>query len=79
MPDFGDGSGLTLVRWPGADGEAVWVALPDGMEKDADLNVAAEDLPHFHDEVWPICEGQRVPGVVEVPAEVTYSVKPALP
>lgn len=85
VPDFG-GEDLVLVRWPGADGDAVWVAVPNvmtytlthGVEAGA-ATVAAEDLPNFHDEVWPICEGKRVPGVVQVPAEVTYTVKPSLP
>lgn len=82
VPDYG-GEELVLLRWPGADGESVWVAVPKTMADalpavDASA-VAAEDLPNFHDEVWPICEGQRVPGVVQVPAEVTYSVRPGLP
>ncbi len=85
VPNWGVGV-LTLVRWPSADGESVWVAVPESMITTDDTQrsvvaseTAAEDLPNFHAEVWPICEGRRVPGVVEVPAEVTYSVKPNLP
>lgn len=77
VPDFHDGE-LRLQKWPCAEGEPVWVALPPTMSGPAGTTIAAEDLPFFHDEVWPICNGERVPGVVEVPAEVTYTVRPAL-
>ncbi len=84
VPDYLS-ENLTLVRWPSADGEATWVAVPPSMAEampagitDVSSEVAAEDLPNFHPEVWPISDGQRVPGVVQVPEEVTYTVKPDL-
>jgi len=83
VPDFGDGN-MHLVRWPRSDGEAMWVAVPENMSEfipvqSPDDVLAAEDLPNFHDETWAICEGCRVPGVVQVPAEVTFTVKPIAP
>lgn len=78
VPDFGH-EPFELVPWPDADGAiTAWVALPrDTAEEHLKgwREIPALDLPNFHDEVWPICEGQRVPGVVQVPAEVTFTVK----
>ncbi len=82
VPDYGTDA-LELVPWPDADGAiTALVAVPRGISAEALAEwrtMPASDLPNFHAEVWPICEGQRVPGVVEVPAEVKYTVKPSLP
>lgn len=85
VPDFVSDD-LVLVRWPSAEGETVWVAVPSSMVDGIpgrsgpdESTIAAEDLPNFHDEVWPIFQGHRVPGVTLVPEEITYTVKPALP
>ncbi len=81
VPDYGTDA-LELVPWPDADGAiTALVAVSRGISAEALAEwrtVPAENLPNFHAEVWPICEGQRVPGVVEVPEEVTYTVKPSL-
>lgn len=82
VPDYSTDE-LELVPWPDADGAVTaLVALPRSIPAETLAQwrtIPASDLTDFHDEVWPICDGQRVPGVVQVPAEVTYTVKAERP